>query len=121
MSLLSSLLGRRLRIGNRVRLYGGYDMEPKWLGGKEAHTGKCVAFIVGQNKQPAAVIALDDPMVFDNTSGPFAVLELRYVGARWSNSEVVHVELCDAMPDNKTRKERKQGLWVESHARYAVV
>jgi hypothetical protein len=121
MSFFSAMFRRHLHVGDRLRLYGGYDMEPRWLNGKEALTGKCVAFIKGQNKQPAAVIELDESILFDNITGKIVVLELRYVDARWIQNEVVHVELCSFVPEDKEWKNRPQGLWVESHASYAVL
>jgi hypothetical protein len=121
MSFLSTIFRRHLHVGDRLRLYGGYDMEPRWLNGKETLTGKCVAFIKGQNKQPAAVVELDEPISFDDITGKTVVLELRYVGASWTKSEVVHVELCDFIPEDKAWKDRAQGVWVESHASYAIL
>ena len=120
-SFWSWLARDRLRLGSRVRLFGGYSQKPEWLNGKEAHFGACVAFIPGQNTQPAAVIELDAPASFKGSSGSFIVLELRYVGARWLRHETVHAELCSSMPENKPSNERSHGLWVESHASYQVV
>lgn len=45
---LSSVFSRNLQAGDRVRLFEGYDMEPRWLNGKEELTGTCVTFIKGQ-------------------------------------------------------------------------
>lgn len=119
--LLSAIFHRHLHVGDRVRLYGGYDMEPRWLNGKESVKGKCIAFIKGQNKEPAAVIELDESISFESVSGRIVVLELRYVGASWGKNEVVHVELCNFMPEDKAWKARAQGVWVESHASYAIL
>ena len=56
-----------------------------------------------------------------NISGKIIVLELRYAGASWTKNEVVHVELCNFMPEDKPWKDRAQGVWVESHASYAIL
>jgi hypothetical protein len=112
---------QELRIGDRVRLGGGYDMEPKWLNGKEHYTGTVEAFIPGQNDTPAAIVELDEVAVCDDTRGSIVVLELRYVDAMWTSSEAVHVELCDFVPEAKSWNNRKQGKWVESHARYEKI
>ena len=121
ISFLSNLLSRRLREGHRVRLFGGYDMEPKWLGGKDAYLGRCSRFIKGQSRQLAAVVELDEEVTFDRTSEKTVVLELRYVGARWGKRETVHIKLCDFVPEDKAWKERKRGEWIESHTSYLVV
>lgn len=96
-------------------------MEPRWLNGKEELTGTCVTFIKGQNKQPAAVIELNEPISCENVTGKIVVLELRYVGASWASRETVHVELCDFVPENKSWKDRRQGVWTESHASYEIL
>jgi len=49
------------------------------------------------------------------------VLELRYVGAEWNESEIVHVELCSLMPEAKSWQDRRRGVWVESHANYKII
>jgi hypothetical protein len=54
----------------------------------------------------------------EGTTGNIVVLELRYVGAEWKETETVHVELCDFMPEPAPSKERRHGKWVESHATY---
>jgi len=108
----------RLKLGDRVKLYGGYDMEPRWLCGKAAHFGTVSSFIPGQEKEQAVVIKLDAPITVDDVKGDIVVLELRYVGATWKKHETVHIELCDFEPEPKTWSERRQGKWVESHASY---
>lgn len=105
-----------LSVGDRVRLSGGYDMGPNWLQGKGHYLGTVLDFIPGQNNRPAAVIELDHAIRVDGVSGRILVLELRYVGAQWSDKNIVHVELCDFYPVPKPWQSRRQGKWVESHA-----
>lgn len=121
ISYVSYLFGFRLREGDRIRLYGGYNVEPKWLGGKKACFGRCLGFIAGQGKQPAALVELDEALTFDSTSGKYVVLELRYTGSRWGKRENVHIELCNFVPEDRAWKDRKRGEWIESHASYQVV
>ena len=78
-----------------------------------------MSFIPGQNKKPAVVAKLDHPITVENITGDIVVLELRYEGANWGKKhETVHVELCNFDPEPKEWKDRKQGLWVESHASF---
>jgi hypothetical protein len=110
---------RTLKVGDRIRLSGGYDMEPKWLAGHDYYLGTVTEFIPGQNQKPATVVKLDNVITFDDITGDIVVLELRYVRATWKERETVHIELCDFMPEAASWKTRKQGKWVESHATYA--
>lgn len=110
-----------MRAGDRVRLYGGYDAPVPWLGGKEERTGTCIGFLSEEDKRTTAVVELDEPVACKGTTGKHVLLRLRYVGARWAKREIVHVELCDFLPDERTHKEKKRGVWVESHSNYAVV
>lgn len=107
--------------GDRIELSGGYDFEPAWLGKRSSLLGKVTSFIPGQNELPAAVIALDEPVIMDDVGGHTVVLELRHEGATWAPTGIVHVELCDFMPDPRRWQDRPQGKWVESHAQYRRV
>ena len=108
-------------MGDRIRIRGGYDMEPKWLCGQSEHFGIAKEFIPGGNSSKSLVIKLDGPISFEGTTGKHIVLSLRYVGAKWKASEVVHIELCDFAPESKPWEQRQQGKWVESHASYKRV
>ena len=110
-----------LRVGDRVELSGGYDMEPKWLNGEAKRFGTVSKFIPGQNKDLAAVVGLDIPISVDGLTGRILVLELRYKGASWDSSNIVHIELCDFEPESKSWQHRKQGKWIESHASCTVI
>lgn len=107
--------------GTRLRLWGGYDMEPRWLMGRSFYTGVVARVIPGQNGNEAMVVRLDTPITVDGVTGDIVVLELRYVGATWEGEGVVHIELCDFEPEARTWKERRQGAWVESHASYKTL
>lgn len=117
---------RSLSVGDRVRVSGGYDMDPKWLVvSRSGYVGTVVDFIPGQNDQRAAVVALDEELVLPEGAGAahgpvrgmFLVLTLGHLGTDWvTPSPRVHVELCEAQPGRKTPSERAHGSWVESHA-----
>ena len=107
-----------LTTGDRIQVSGGYDMEPRWLNGKPGFGGTVRSFIPGQNDRPAAVVLLDEVAVFEDMSGKYLVLELRYEGAEWAEKGTVHVELCDFEPEAKPWQDRRQGRWVESNAVY---
>jgi hypothetical protein len=112
---------RALAVGDRIRLFGGYDMAPKWLGGRPEVFGRVERFIEGQNEQPAAVVRLDEELIVGHAKGHVVVLELGWVGTDWATTRPrIHIELCDFDPKPRPSRERRQGAWVESHATYEI-
>ena len=109
-------MSEELSVGDRIRLSGGYEIEPAWLQGRQHHTATITGFIPGQNHTPAVVAHLDALISVDQIVGEVVVLELRYKGARWDKGNTVHIELCDFEPESKPWKDRRQGMWIESHA-----
>ncbi len=107
-----------LKVGDHIWLSGGYDPDPEWLNGNKGYWGTVDSFIPGQGEEPAAVIRLDRRITVKNVTGDILVLELRWKGAKWGDRGAVHIELCDFLPEEKPWKDRKQGIWVESHAEY---
>ncbi len=93
-------------------------MEPQWLHGGAGYWATVVNYFPGQNSEAALLVETDDLLFGKNTGGKFLVLELRYTGDEWNGSGVVHVELCSDRPEEKRWQDRKQGVWIESHASY---
>ena len=113
---------RALVVGDRVRLFGGYDMVPTWLGDRDEVFGVVERFIPGQNEQPAVIVRLDEELTVGEVTGEVVVLELGHLGTDWSTPEPrIHVELCDFEPEPRRWQERRQGAWVESHASYQLL
>ena len=120
---VASREGRRLpdhdvRIGDRIRLFGGYD-DLSWLGGRNDVRGVVEDLVPGENDVPAAVVKLDEALHIRQTHGRWVVLHLRYVGATWQNVGIVHVELLEARPPAMPRY-RPTGAHIESHATYEL-
>lgn len=108
--------GQGLKAGDRVRISGGYEMEPRWLEDGGAREGTLVRFIPGQNARPAAVVRLDNALTVDGRRGDFLVLELRHAGAAWQPGASVHLELLGEEPEDLRWQDRKQGTWIEAAA-----
>lgn len=106
---------QNLSVGDRLRLSGGYEIDPPWLHGQQHRTATVTRFIPGQNDAPAVVAHLDSPITSDQLTAHIVVLELRYEGASWGEENTVHIELCDFEPEPKTWKDRRQGKWIEAH------
>ena len=119
---------QELRVGDRIWVGGGHSNHPAWLVDGDAYDGRVVEFIPGQNEKPAAVVELESEVVLPagaiegeegEVRGRFVVLELGHVGTDWSTpSPRINVELCDFRPEAKRWQDRRQGVWVESHASY---
>jgi hypothetical protein len=108
--------------GGRVRLFGGSDPDPAYLGGRDAIFGTVLDCMPGQGTEPALIVELDEPLSVGEAHGEIAVLQLRYDGALWGPTGVVHIELCSELPPMVRWQDREQqGAWVESSARFEVV
>lgn len=116
-------LGRPLTIGQRVRIFGGYDMNPAWLKeDPDGYEGVVTEFIPGRKELPAAVIDLDIPLRAGGIDGSIVVLEQASEGVAWGQtSPRIHVELCDFQPAPTRWQDRRRGAWIESHATFEVV
>lgn len=111
-----TIQGILLKQGDRVFVFGGHSMNPKWLDGKEGYAGILEQFIPGQNEMPAAVIRMNESITAEGISGEVLVLSLRYANATWQSGAIVHLELCDFEPDSTQWQDRRKGKWIESAA-----
>lgn len=116
-------LRRPLRVGDRIRLSGGYDIPPPWLGGRDSITGHVVAFAETDVSRPAAVVKLDEVITFEELNSDIVMLYLRYKDGRWGAGDVVHLELWRQMPPSHVSQEIDSDVrkWVESHVSYRIV
>ncbi len=116
---------RRLKLGDKVKLYGGYDIPPEWLEGKDAYYGNVVGFILGPYKEEDVIIKLNEEISVGETKGQVMVLTLRYKGAIWGETEIVHLHLFDNIPQKdkwcKIDKNEWEKNHIESHATYRII
>lgn len=96
-------------------------MKPKWLADSNGCFATVVEYWPGQNKENALLIELDNVLKFDGFEGKYLILELRYAGDRWLEKNTVHLELLADIPERKKWQDRKQGIWIESHATYIKI
>jgi hypothetical protein len=121
--------GLHLRFGNatdpilagaRVRIWGGYDTDPKWLvefGSRAGVLGTVVRFlVVPHSTHREAVVQLDQPVLSDGVIGCHLVLRLRNAGSAWESGETVSIELCDFEPNMRFMRHRSRGVVVETSA-----
>lgn len=115
------LPNRDLRVGDRLRLFNGYEAPYEWLGGRADVRGAIEEFIPGLSDVPMAVVKLDEPLGSSDARGSWVVLQLRYVGATWTNVGIVHIELLESRPPALAPPQRRLGLHLESHANYELL
>jgi hypothetical protein len=108
-----------VRIGDRVRLFGGYE-DIEWLGGHQDVRGVVEDFIQVFDEARLAVVKLDEALPVGGAHRRWAVLQLRYVGATWQNVGIVSVELVESRPPALAGGYRPTGTCVESHASYEL-
>jgi hypothetical protein len=124
---------RAFRVGERVVVFGGYDMVPRWLQGGSGYTGELVQ-IAGE----WAAVELDEPTEIAGEQpwrdlgdvltggsaecivarGRWLAIRLAYVDQTWEEPvRRIHVAVCSSCPDlNAVPAGAGIGVWVESHA-----
>ncbi|MFZ5841795.1 MAG: hypothetical protein ACOY3E_02755 [Pseudomonadota bacterium] len=88
-----------LKIGDRIHIGGGYDMEPAWLNGGSGYTGTVLEFLESESEKTTVLVELDAPLSFNQVTSSEVLLSLRYVGAKWTEQETCHVTLCAKKPN----------------------
>jgi hypothetical protein len=113
-------------VGDRIKVFGGYDATSKWLWGRDYVVGSIVGWIPREERTAACVVKLEDPLPFtdgeslvDVRTGEYLVLRLRYRGATWEEKGTVLVEVFQNPVESLDWDD--QDHWVESHATYEVL
>ena len=116
-----------MKIGDRIRLFGGYDMEPQWLQGRNEYFANVLSYLDNNDErrsvagQVSALIEFDESIEFAGISGKYGLVDLRYSNQSWENSGPVHVTLLKDKIDTINEKIKESSRWMESHAFYEVV
>jgi hypothetical protein len=114
--------------GDRIEIGGGYDMNPAWLKGRSIdYHAEVLRFLDNSDKNRSgegrlsAVVRFDEEIEFGGLQSRFGILDLRYVGQKWDDSGVVHVELIKDEPVETIERQKKNSRWMESHASYKKI
>ena len=107
-----------------MRVYDGYEAEPKWLAGHpDGYVGVVQGFVEDTNGQPAAVVALDQEITLESAStgealrGRYLLLTFAWTGMNWSRpGPRLHVHLFQEPPTRYPSRAEFRRSWVESHA-----
>jgi hypothetical protein len=117
----------KLRPGDRIRLFGGYDMVPLWLRDRDCYSATVLKFFDNRiekrkgDERLSAVIEFDDPVSFEGLQGKFDVITGRWEGQLWEKQGVVHVYLTEREISEPSELDNANSRWMESHASYECI
>ncbi len=117
----------RLSVGDRIRLFGGYDYEPEWLHDRPEHFAKVLSFfdngIEGRDSHSrlSASIEFEQPIEYKGLTGRFGFMMGRWEGQTWDPTGVVHLHLSAQVVGSASDVAAVEYVWLESHASYEVV
>jgi len=115
---------RELKVGDKIELSGGYDYEIKYLEDPQASSriGTVIKFIRNHRKYEdySAVVKLTKPIKANSITGDVLVLTTRYERQRWIYTGIVHIDLCEKIPETNVENQRF-GEWIEAAASYMII
>jgi hypothetical protein len=118
---------KKLKIGDRIKLYGGYDMDPPWVKDGDGYYARIVSFFDNEiegredDSRISAAIEFDEELEIKNFKSRFGFILCRWEGQEWDTEGVVHVHLSNKPVTAASDISGKTSIWVESHASYKKV
>ena len=115
---------KKLKPKDKIKLYGGYDMDPPWLKDRDYHYATVLRFIDNKiekrknDERLSAVIEFDNDFEFKGFKGKFGVIMGRLEGQQWETKGTVHVYLLLSEIMKQEEMTEENSRWVESHASY---
>jgi hypothetical protein len=116
-----------LKPNDRIKLYGGYDIKPPWMKGREYHFAKVLRFIDNKiekrknDERLAAVIEFDEEIEFKGFKGKFGLIMGRWEGQQWEIKGIVHIYLLESAIFEQEEMTQEKSCWIESHANYEKI
>jgi hypothetical protein len=117
----------KLKPGDRIKLFGGYDMDPRWLKDRDCYYATVLKFFDNKiekrkgDERLSAVIEFDDLVTFEGLQGKYGVILGRWEGQLWEMKGVVHVHLIDREVLDSSEITKVNSRWMESHASYECI
>ena len=114
-----------MKIGDHIRISGGYDEDSPLRTGSGDLTGWVVSFVPGYEPDVScAVVSLDAPLTCEGMTGTILVMELRDQGASWGHGQpgeqTVGLSLCSRVPTGAASP-AGHGTVIESHAVFEII
>jgi hypothetical protein len=115
---------KRLKVGDRIKLSGGYDMNPPWLKGGSGYLAGFFDNDIGKRKgdeRLSASIEFETEMEHQGFKGKYGFILGRWESQEWETSGTVHCHIA-TIPITKSQDiTENNSVWAESHAHYEVV
>jgi len=119
---------KRLKIGDRIIVSGGYDMEPAWLQGTAGHSAVVTGFFENhiENRKGdagiSAAIEFDNEIEYKGIKGKYGFLLGRYKDQTWdAENSGVHVQISSIPINSDADIQDETSVWAESHASYKQI
>ncbi|MFN7044692.1 MAG: hypothetical protein ACK4M1_05810 [Flavobacterium sp.] len=113
-----------MKVGDKIELSGGYDYEIAYLENPRASSriGTVISFIRNSRKYEdySAIVKLTEAITVNGKTSDILVLTTRYEKQTWIYTGIVHLVLCETIPENKQLAE-KYGEWIEAAASYIII
>ncbi len=117
----------RLQAGDRIKLFGGYDMYPLWLQDRTHYFATVLGFFDNEiegrdgDLRLSATIEFEEEIEFKGLTGKFGFIMGRWEGQQWLRTGVVHVHLSSIKIVKAGQITEENSRWMESHASYEAV
>ena len=114
----------KLKVGDRIKLSGGYDMKPPWLKGGTGYFASVTGlFDNGIEKRKgderlSASIEFEDEMEHKGLKGKYGFILGRWEGQEWETSGTVHCYITTIPVTKAGDITQDNSVWAESHAHY---
>ena len=122
---------KRLKVGDTVKLWSGYDYDPRWYSSMKKHKNHFRARVLRfydnevekrkDDERLSAAIEFDELVGFDGLQGRHGYILGRWEGQTWDTSGVVHVHLTSKEIFKQSDISVDDSRWMESHASYEKI
>ena len=118
---------KRLQVGDRIKVSGGYDMDPPWLKGGSGYYATIIGFfdtMIEKRKgdeRLSVSLEFEEEVEHKGFSGKYGFMLGRWEGQRWETTGTVHVHISNVPIHNASDITEENSIWAESHAQYKQV
>jgi hypothetical protein len=119
---------KRLKVGDRIKITGGYDMDPPWLKGGTGYIAIVIGFFDNHiekrqgDSAVAVTIEFEEEIEHKGFKGKYGFLLGRYADQKWiAENHGIHVHISKTPIEKSSDISKGNSVWAESHASYQQV